>query len=305
MIVNDEVNELTREPSAVDFDSESSEQLTVSEINLNVYDCLNLSIKEKTILADLLRKYHGVISKQPGTLTTNTHKLTFKDDQSFYVEPYPIPMNFKSKVRTEVEKMLKFNIVRYSTNSYINPVTIVSKSDNSVRWCKYAQQSNIKLYEDHKSTLRIESIFQKYQINKLVSLMDIASSAALIRALDYAIDGLRKNASQKTAHLQIKPCLYPQTKNKKFNSSEMKILLAEFRTKLKTRIKNLSDLRKYRIFLNKLQTDEERSSRLQSNKGIGTLVRDCTVTHPYNLLRRLDKRISYEEFTKRKEKGST
>ena len=35
-IVYDEFNELTRDPSAVDFDSESSEQLTVSEIDLNV-----------------------------------------------------------------------------------------------------------------------------------------------------------------------------------------------------------------------------------------------------------------------------
>ena len=67
--------------------------------------------------------------------------------------------------------------------------------------------------------------------------MDIASSAALIRALDYAVDGLRKTASNKTAPLQIKLCLHPQTKNKKLNSSEMKILLAEFRTKLKERIK--------------------------------------------------------------------
>ena len=67
----------------------------------------------------------------------------------------------------------------------------------------------------------------------------------------------------------------------------MKILLAEFRTK--ARVKNLSDLRKSKIFLNKLETDEERSSRLQSNNNIGTLVRDCTVTDPYNLLRRRDK----------------
>ena len=45
--------------------------------------------------------------------------------------------------------------------------------------------------------------------------MDFASIAALIWALDYAVDGLSKNASQKTAPLQTKPCLYPQTKNKK------------------------------------------------------------------------------------------
>ena len=134
-------------------------------------------------------------------------------------------MIFKSKVQTEVEKVLKFNIVRYSTSSYINPVTIVSKSDNSVQWCNYAQQLNIKLYEDHKSPPRLESIFQKYQINKLVSLMDIASSTTLIQALDDAVDILSENAIQKTAHLQTKLCLHKQTKNKKLKPNEMKVLI--------------------------------------------------------------------------------
>ena len=119
-IVYDEFNELTREQLAVDFDSKSSEELTVSEIDLNVYDCHNLSTKDNTILADLLivRKYHGVFNKKPGTLTTNTHNLTLKDDQPFNVKPYPILINFKNKVRIEVKKMFKFNIVRHSTSSH-------------------------------------------------------------------------------------------------------------------------------------------------------------------------------------------
>ena len=44
-------------------------------------------------------------------------------------------MNFKDKVRAEVEKMLKLNIIRHSTSPYLNPVTVVSKCDNSVCLC--------------------------------------------------------------------------------------------------------------------------------------------------------------------------
>ena len=99
--------------------------------------------------------------------TTCMHKLNLKDDQPFYVKPYLIPMNFKNKVRVEVEKILKLNIVRHSTSPYINPVTVVSKNDDTVRLCLDAQRLNAKLYKDHESPPRIESTFQK---NKLINL---------------------------------------------------------------------------------------------------------------------------------------
>ena len=126
-------NELTRGPSAVDFDAESSEQLTDSEINREVHDCHNLSSKEKLIFVDLLRKYQRVFRKKPGMSTTYTHQLNLKNDQSFYVKPYPIPMNFKDKLQAEVEKTLKLNIIRHLTSLFINPVPVVSKCDNSRR----------------------------------------------------------------------------------------------------------------------------------------------------------------------------
>ena len=156
-IVYDEATEQTRDPSAVDYDSE---QLTDSEIDRKVHDCHNLSSKEKLIFVNLLRKYQSVFRKKPGLFTTYTHKLNLKDDQPFYVKPYPIPMNFKNKVRAEVEKMLKLNIVRHSTSPHLNPVAVVSKSD-SVRLCLSAQRLNAKLYKDHESPPSIESIFQK------------------------------------------------------------------------------------------------------------------------------------------------
>ena len=54
-IVYDEATEQTRDPSAVDYDFEPSEQLTDSEIDRKVHDCHNLSSKEKLIFVDLLR----------------------------------------------------------------------------------------------------------------------------------------------------------------------------------------------------------------------------------------------------------
>ena len=175
-IIYDEATEQNRDPSAVDYDFESSEQLTDSEIDRKVHDCHNLSSKEKLIFVDLLRKYRSVFRKKPGMFTTYTHKLNFKDNQPFYVKPYPIPMNFKNKVRAEVEKMLRLKIVRHSTSPYINPVAVVSKSDDSVRLCLDAQRLNAKLYKDHESPPSIESIFQKCQNIQFMSTMNLTSS---------------------------------------------------------------------------------------------------------------------------------
>ena len=72
-------------------------------------------------------------------------------------------MNFKNKVRAEVEKMLKLNIVRHSTSPYINRVAVVSKTDNSLRLCLNAQKLNAKLFKDRESPPSIELIFQKCQ----------------------------------------------------------------------------------------------------------------------------------------------
>ena len=83
----------------------------------------------------------------------------------------------------------------------------------------------------------------------------------------------------------------------------MKILLTEVMTK--SIIKNLSDSRKPQIILKQTLTDEERSFSAQSDYDVGICITCCTLTDPNNLLRRLDKRISYEVFIKRKEKGSS
>ena len=137
-------------------------------------------------------------------------------------------MNFKNKVRDEVDKMLKLNIVRHSTCPYINPVAVVCKSDDSVRLCLDAQCLSAKLYKDHEWPPSIESIFQKWQNIQFMSTMDLisslwqvsldedsrkytasivdnkvmefnvvpfalsTSSAALIRALDFAIRDLHE-----------------------------------------------------------------------------------------------------------------
>ena len=68
-------------------------------------------------------------------------------------------------------------------------------------------------------------------------------------------------------------------------------------------IKRLSDLRKSKTVVNNPQTDEKRRFSLESDNEVGTFGSYCTLTDPNNLLQKLDKRISYELFIKRKEKG--
>ena len=100
-------------------------------------------------------------------------------------------------------------------------------------------------------------------------------------------------------------CLCQDALDDENHRQEKKKLLTEVIKRLQLNIKRLSDLRKSKIVINNPQTDEKRRFSLQSDNEVGTLGSYCTLTDSNHLLRRLDKRISYEVFIKRKEKGTS
>ena len=63
----------------------------------------------------------------------------------FLSKPYPIPINYRDKVKVEIEKWQEHGIIRRSTNPYINPLVVVIKKDGTIRLCLDARKLNEKL----------------------------------------------------------------------------------------------------------------------------------------------------------------
>ena len=120
----------------------------------------------------------------------------------FFSKPYPIPINYREKVKQEIDRWIKLGIIRRSTSPYINPLVVVIKKDKSVRLCLDARKLNEKLIDDYESPPGVEELILRFKDvkfmcdNKIYEFNVVpfsikTSSAALIRGLDLAVSDLK------------------------------------------------------------------------------------------------------------------
>ena len=151
--------------------------ITYEEVNEKIHNTsTQLSKTQRDELTNLIWKFRKVFYKKPGLMQKYEHHLILKEEKPFFKKPYPIPMNYREKVKAEIEKMLDLKIIRRSTSPFINPMVVVKKKDDSIRLCLDARQLNQYLLADHESPPGIEEIFQKCHGATYISNFDLLAS---------------------------------------------------------------------------------------------------------------------------------
>ena len=102
-------------------------QLTIEEIDENLLKCKAENPSTIEALRNLLWHYRGVFYKKPGRIKEFKYEFQLKDTTPFFVKPYPIPINHRNQVRTEIQKMLDWGIIRRSNSKYISPLMTSEK----------------------------------------------------------------------------------------------------------------------------------------------------------------------------------
>ena len=200
--------------------------ITDDEIEEKVARCELLDGEEKRKFWEVLKKYRDIFLKKPGRISIYEHKLKIKDDQPFIIKTYPIPMSLRELVTAEINNLLELGIIRRSNSPYINPLVTSLKKDGSVRICLDARKLNDIMINDYECAEPTEVLFQRCGGSKIMSTMDLTSSfwqiplaeeskkytaflhegkcyefcvtpfglktstAALVRALDFVLNGL-------------------------------------------------------------------------------------------------------------------
>ncbi|KAL7290929.1 hypothetical protein TKK_0015656 [Trichogramma kaykai] len=137
-------------------------EITVQEIDEKLSTC---EVKnEQTIrkLREIILKNRRVFYKKPGRL------INF--------EPYPVPLNYRDKVRSELKTLLEWEIIRESSSRYVSPLVVVIKKDKSIRLCMDARRLNEQLAEDYVSPCGVEDILQQCYGVTTMSSLDLTSS---------------------------------------------------------------------------------------------------------------------------------
>ena len=151
-----------------------SYEVSITEIEDKIKSCKNLKNSQRDKLKCLIVQYKEVFQKRPGLLCNYEYTFKIKDDAPFYSKPYPIPINYRDKVKIEIDKWQELGIIRRSTSPYINTLVVVIKKDGSIR--SKINKLNEKLVNDYESPPGVEEIFLRCKNVNLLSSFDLTSS---------------------------------------------------------------------------------------------------------------------------------
>ena len=133
-----------------------------------------LSITADDGLSVLLQKYSDVFSEKLGTLKNFQAKLFVDDSKPIYCKARPVPYCIRSKVDSQIDKLLEQNIIEpVPFSDWAAPIVPVLKSDKSIRICG-----------DFKLTVNRVSKLDRYPIPKIADLFTELSGGTTFTKLD-------------------------------------------------------------------------------------------------------------------------
>jgi hypothetical protein len=141
---------------------------------------INNKAKEK--LVNLIDKYSDVFALNEEQLTSNNfykQKFRVSDDIPVYIKNYRTPNSQKSELNSQVENLLKNNIIEPSMSEYSSPIFLVPKkstpgsSEKKWRLVVDFRQLNKKLLGDVYPIPRIDDILDQLGRAKYFSVLDL------------------------------------------------------------------------------------------------------------------------------------
>lgn len=92
----------------------------------------------------LINDYREVFGSSTDPVIGYQFQLELTDEEPFNCRQYPIPQIFRKEVRKQINTMLEEGIIRKSMTSYVSPIVIVKKKNNTIRFCLDARKLNSK-----------------------------------------------------------------------------------------------------------------------------------------------------------------
>jgi len=193
------INMLKKYISRVERDEEGMEVLKVAsaairenddleiEMNTNMYyehEDMNdvskvviderLSASEKSQMLRLLKCYPEVFSDIPGCTDIVEHAIVLNTQEPIRTKMYPMPYSVREAINTEIQDMIKLDIIEETESPYASPIVLIKKKDNTNRFCVDYRKINKATLFDPEPMPKSADIFTKLRDQKYVTKVDLS-----------------------------------------------------------------------------------------------------------------------------------
>ena len=138
----------------------------------------NLSNHETVKIKELLKEFSDVFAVNPKKprRTTLEHRIITPDALPVYIKPRRCPAAWEKDIETQIDTMLKNDIIRPSTSPWNSPIILVKKKNGENRFvCDYRGLNHVTK-KDTYPLPHVKDVLDKMHGSKYWSTLDAASA---------------------------------------------------------------------------------------------------------------------------------
>lgn len=146
------------------------------KIKSQVESTSNLNTEQKDQISTILQKHKNVFSLKPGVIQGNPHRIKLTSLDPIKPKLYPVAEKHREAVDKQVDNMVKWGIIKPSPTSYLSPLVVVKKPDDTIRICIDARKLNEVTEPELDAPPKIEDLLHQFKGKKFFSSTDLTSS---------------------------------------------------------------------------------------------------------------------------------
>lgn len=179
VVEKDEEDEESFELGCYPVGNEGADKEKFEELNQNIEEKVReaqIPEENKNKLEEVLKKHCTVFGTQPGRIPNFKYALIVTSWEPFRKRPYPVAEVHYEKTKLVIKEMEENGLISKCPTSFLNPLVVVKKGDNSVRVCLDARAINERLIPEYDRAPVIKDIVKKFSGKKFFTAIDLTAS---------------------------------------------------------------------------------------------------------------------------------
>lgn len=137
-----------------------------------------LSLEEKAEILKLVEEFSDVFSTpdKPLQRSKQCQVRIHTTGPPLQSRPYPLAIQQRAKLREELDRMLKLDVIQPSSSAWSSPIVMVPKPDGTIRFCCDFKKFNLQLQKDQYPLPMVQDIIDQLGGNRYFTALDLTSA---------------------------------------------------------------------------------------------------------------------------------